>query len=87
MSNAEAHCPMCCQHFTSDHAFDRHLAHPQSRDWCYDPSTLRDRLGRKVFKLVQRASGPTWTTRRDKPHPFAKADVDGLGALSSAGVG
>lgn len=70
--HSEAHCARGCSHFTSDRAFDRHRAAPQSRDECYDPATLRNRSGAKVFEVIQRTHGPVFRFRRTDANPFTR---------------
>ncbi len=77
--HTEAHCSVCCRHFTSDSAFDLHLAGPQSDDACYPPDSIEDRKGRPVLTLADRRGGETWKCHSDRPHPFASkqaVDVD-----------
>jgi hypothetical protein len=73
---SEAHCPnpSCCQHFTSDAAFDRHLAPTQSDDACYPPETSRKKDGSPVFEQIQRKHGPAWRLARADSNPFATSD-------------
>lgn len=74
-SLTEAHCPSCCAHFTSDSAFNRHLAPVQAMEPCHDPAEMRDKKRRKVFEQVQRKHGLVWRVRKfGQPHPFAAND-------------
>jgi hypothetical protein len=81
---SECHCTACHAHFSSDKTFDRHLAAPQSRDVCYDPGTLRDRHGRRVFKSVGKASGLVWMFKSDRPHFFAGKGAPAFSGLDGA---
>ena len=63
---SQAHCASCCTHFTSDSAFDKHLASPKAPEDCYDPATLTKADGSPLFKLVQHVSGPVCTV--NMPH-------------------
>jgi hypothetical protein len=72
-ARGEAHCAMCCRHFSSDSAFDRHLAAPDADENCYDPATLTKKNGQPAFVLTERASGPMWMEWDEREHPFAKA--------------
>lgn len=69
----EAHCASCCEHFTSDSAFDRHLASPTDERCCFLPGEIRDKRGRAAFVLTSRASRPTWMLRDEREHPFSTA--------------
>jgi hypothetical protein len=59
-AHSEAHCPTCHEHFASDRAFDCHLNARADTDVtqpaCLDPASIRN------LYLVQRASGPAWST-------------------------
>jgi hypothetical protein len=68
---AEAHCASCCNHFTSDGAFDRHLASVRSDDDCYPPETFRKRDGSPLFEQIQRKYGLVWRLVRADSNPFA----------------
>jgi hypothetical protein len=59
---AQAHCPTCHRHFSSVDAYDRHR--PGSGG-CQDPSDIRDKLGRLVYKREEGPFGTTWV--RDRP--------------------
>lgn len=67
---AEAHCPNreCCQHFTSDAAFDLHLT---EKDGCKDPASARRKNGMAVYRLVERAGGPAWSLAPLSKSPYA----------------
>lgn len=65
----EAHCALCCRHFTSDSAFDRH----QVKGECVDPVTLTNRADEFVLQLTERASGPAWMLASDGDHHFARS--------------
>jgi hypothetical protein len=80
----EAHCSSCCLHFTSDSAFDRHLAPVQSDDDCYPPETFVKSDGSPLFKIVQRAGGPTWTLAGNNPFATSREHLE---AVSVQGVG
>jgi hypothetical protein len=69
--HSEAHCPSCCAHFSSDRAFDKHLASPQSDASCFDPSTITRKDGSPYFVQVERSHGPVWMVRDDREHPFS----------------
>lgn len=65
----EAHCTVCHRHFTSYAPFDLHL-HTGSDGATIehrDPTTLRTRAGQARLVLVERRSGPTWTTAGERP--------------------
>ncbi len=64
--HASAHCPTCHNHFTSDRAFDAHLASPDSPNPCYPPETLIRKDGEPRFLLVQRAHGPVWMLNKPR---------------------
>jgi len=68
--HAEAHCASCCQHFTSDSAFDRHLAPVHSDDDCYPPEIFVKRDGSPLFEQIERKHGPVWRIAETREHPF-----------------
>jgi hypothetical protein len=69
----EAHCATCCAHFTSDSAFDLHLARADSDEPCHDPATVTRRDGRPVVTFTERASGTAWMRYSEGGHHFSKA--------------
>jgi hypothetical protein len=71
---SEAHCSICCAHFTSDDAFDAHLAPSRSDEDCYDPATLKTETGEPRFVQVQRAQGPVWMRHRPNRKPMKELD-------------
>lgn len=52
----EAHCTLCCRHFSTGENADAHVG----SSGCVDPATLCDKRHRPRFKLADRPSGPTW---------------------------
>jgi hypothetical protein len=71
--HAEAHCSICHHHFTSNSAFDAHLAPSKAEEDCYDPETITNRTGEPRFVAVDRKHGPTWAVNR--PDLIAKETV------------
>lgn len=69
--HTEAHCATCHTHFTSDGAFDRHLASPKSDDACYPPATILRKDGTPALEAIQRKYGLVWRVRDDRQHPFS----------------
>lgn len=69
--NSEAHCASCCNHFSSDRAFDKHLAPPQSDQTCFDPSTITRKDDSPYYVQIERSHGPVWMVRDDREHPFS----------------
>jgi hypothetical protein len=55
-SYREAHCTVCCEHFVSTKAANRHRKHGV----CVDPSTLTRRDGQPLFVQRVRTAGVTW---------------------------
>lgn len=49
-SLAEAHCPSCCRHFSSDTSFDLHL----QDDRCLAPAAVKKRDGSPVLVKLDR---------------------------------
>lgn len=81
--HSEAHCSSCCEHFSSDSAFDRHLARVDSDEVCHHPSTiLRKNSDVPWFVQTERAHGLVWMKRDDREHPFSS-----VGALSDSSAG
>lgn len=69
--NSEAHCASCCNHFSSDRAFDKHLASPTSPTACLDPSTITREDGSPYYVQIERVHGRVWMIRRDEENPFS----------------
>lgn len=53
----EAHCTLCCAHFTTPANFDRHL----TRAGCQPPAGVVDKAGAPRLVAIERASGLVWT--------------------------
>jgi hypothetical protein len=80
----EAHCAACCSHFTSDSAFDRHLAPPTGAENCFDPATLTKQNGEPMFAITERASGPMWILADERDHHFASSALRHAGKRSES---
>lgn len=59
MTSKQAHCTVCCAHFSSPSAFDLHLGPYGQPVACLDPGTVVNRKT-GAFLLAQREDG-TWT--------------------------
>lgn len=68
---AEAHCPQCCAHFTSDSAFDLHL----TGDGCKDPATARRKNGFALYRLVERFGGSCWSLAPAVINHYAREEL------------
>lgn len=64
------HCATCCETFSSDSAFDLHLASPNADINCYDPATLVAGSGKPRLVVVAREWGPVWARPTYGAHPF-----------------
>lgn len=53
---AECHCRRCCRHFSTVRGFDAHF----TASGCADPKA------KSGYRLVERASGPTWAVPLDE---------------------
>ena len=82
--HTQAHCASCCVHFSSDRAFDRHLAPPKANADCFDPASLTKSDGSPLFKIVEHVSGPVWTI--NTPHGRFPARPEQPGAANTVGV-
>jgi|GEM_PF-3433574 len=74
-AKAEAHCAGCCRHFTSDNAFDRHLASVTSDDTCHDPGTILRKDGGPVLEVFDRWHGPVLRVAGNKDGRFAPSHL------------
>lgn len=79
----EAHCATCCAHFSSDSAFDAHLAPARSVDSCYDPASFVKKDGTDLFEIIERSHGPVWRVVELREHPFATSGKPVNGANSA----
>lgn len=86
VGKGEAHCSECCQHFTSDDAFDLHLASASSEEICMPPASVRKKDGKTAaFILIERSHGPTWMVNRpdlsakEEAFPHLRASSDAAG--------
>ena len=79
-SGNSSHCGNCCHHFSSDQAFDRHLARSDAEEVCHDPATILRKDGETPwFVPVERSHGIVWMKRDDREHPWS-----GVGAESDS---
>ena len=71
MTTKQAHCTVCCAHFSSPSAFDMHLGPYNEAVACLDPARVTNKKTGEIL-LVQREDG-TWT-RPQKEGWYPDAD-------------
>ena len=83
--HSEAHCTICCNHFSSDRGFDLHLAPVRGDDTCFDPATIVRSDGTMMFEIIERNHGPVWRVADPREHPFAVSG-EPLNGVNRAGA-
>jgi hypothetical protein len=73
---AEAHCAACCQHFTSDSAFDMHQRLTKTGSKCLPPSAVGLVIKKRTSGDLWGRPGPDSASLQRRRGPQTDADAE-----------